>query len=119
MLEKQALIIAKEDSLQADYEPPNELYGLASVYHSSKAYFFSATYDAYHKKLLQQVFSIQSDQILECPNKLEISEGHRVEPFESRTVIKEKETDLREAFITDLLEELYNKPFIVFEAFPD
>jgi len=56
---------------------------------------------------------------LECPNKLEISEGHRVEPFESRTVIKEKETDLREAFITDLSEELYNKPFIVFEAFPD
>lgn len=28
------------------------LFGLASVFHSEKAYFFSATYDKYHIKLL-------------------------------------------------------------------
>jgi len=53
MLGKQAVIIEKEESLQDTCEPKNELYGLASVYHSSKAYFFSATYDSNHKKLLQ------------------------------------------------------------------
>lgn len=72
MFEKQAVIIAKEESIQDAFEPKNELYGLAAVYHSSKAYFFSATYDSNHKKLLQQVFSIQPDQILECPSKLQI-----------------------------------------------
>ena len=53
MLGKQAVIIAKEESLQDTGEPKNELYGLAAVYHSNKAYFFSATYDSNHKKLLQ------------------------------------------------------------------
>jgi hypothetical protein len=53
MLGKQVVIIAKEESCQDTDEPTNELYGLAAVYHSSKAYFFSATYDSNHKKLLQ------------------------------------------------------------------
>ena len=75
MLGKQAVIIAKETSLQDEQEPKNELYGLAAVYHSIKAYFFSATYDANNKKLLQQLFSIQSEKILDCPSKLEISRG--------------------------------------------
>lgn len=44
------------------------LFGLASVFHSEKAYFFSATYDKYHIKLLAQVFDITSQKILDCKN---------------------------------------------------
>ena len=58
MLEKQALLVAKKDFTQDNEEPQNWVYGLASVYHSQKAYFFSATYENYHKKLLRQVFGI-------------------------------------------------------------
>ena len=121
MLGDQALVIKKEvQSVQALYEEPkNQLYGLASVYHSSSSYFFSAHYAANHKKFLQQLFSIQPDQIIECPSKLEISEGQNVDPFEARTVLRETEKDLKDAFISDLSDHLFEKIFIVFEDMPD
>ena len=33
--------------------------------------------------------------------------------------MREKESDLKEAFINELSEELFNKPFIVIEDIPD
>ena len=53
MLEKAALLVTKEESRQENEEHGNWICGLASVYHSEKACFFSATYDSYHKKLLR------------------------------------------------------------------
>ena len=53
MLEKAAVLVTKEESRQENDEPGNWVCGLASVYHSEKAFFFSATYDSYHKKLLR------------------------------------------------------------------
>lgn len=56
---------------------------------------------------------------MECPSKLEIAEGHKVDPFEARTVLRETEKDLQDAFISDLSEGMFEKIFIVFEDIPD
>ena len=53
MLEKSALIIKKDESEQNPEDPQYWAYGLVAVYHSKQAYFFSATYDKYHRKLLR------------------------------------------------------------------
>ena len=53
MLVKQALLVVKNESSKDNEEPCNWVYGLAAVYHSQQAYFFSATYDTYHQKLLR------------------------------------------------------------------
>ena len=53
MLENSALIIKKDESGQNAEDPQYWVYGLVAVYHSKNAYFFSATYDKYHKKLLR------------------------------------------------------------------
>ena len=53
MLERSALIIKKDESGQNPEDLQHWAYGLVAVYHSKKAYFFSATYDKYHRKLLR------------------------------------------------------------------
>ena len=54
---------------------------------------------------------------MECPSKLEISRGQKVEPFDARTILREKEKDLKDAFINDLSEGLFEKIFLVFEDY--
>ena len=67
MLDELALIVAKNESIEDAEEPSYWVYGLASVYHSQgQVFFFSATYDAYHKKLLRQVFGIEPAKICDC-----------------------------------------------------
>ena len=57
------------------------MYGLAPVFHSSNAYFLSATCDSYVQKLLKHIFDIKIEEIIEMPMVLEISSGSAMEPF--------------------------------------
>jgi len=116
MLEKSALIIKKDESGPHPGDLQHWAYGLVAVYHSKQAYFFSATYDKYHRKLLRQVYNIDQGQILDCKSQQEISRNQELEAFESRTVVRETEKDLREAFLKDLEEGIFNKPQFIFEA---
>ena len=69
MLEKCAV------SFGYDHTRKPTMFGLAPVYHSSKAYFLSATCDIYVQKLLKHIFDIKEDAIIEMPMVLEISTG--------------------------------------------
>ena len=62
MLENQAVTFAKNSANELT------LFGLAPVFHCSKTYLISATCDPYHTKLLNQVFGVHPNTILDMPS---------------------------------------------------
>jgi hypothetical protein len=69
--------------------------GLGSVYHNAtKSFWFSATFNDYHKKILLQVFQMQPNQLEEMPTQLFISLGREVEPFVPEEILANNMLDL-------------------------
>ena len=69
MLENQAVTYEKS------HDQKLVLCGLPPIYHSNRAYLISATFDQYHKKLLNQVFDIEANSIIEMKTVQEVSTG--------------------------------------------
>ena len=69
----------------------NELRGLAPVYHASKVYFMSATFDDYQKKLLEKVWGVREEDIREFKNLATVTSGFHTTDFNLAECVKNSE----------------------------